>query len=599
MSGATRALFAGAVFAASLAAHAAPPAADVTRIPAEQVRAGFAKGMPLLENDAFKIHASRRDAAGSAEVHLRDTDTIFVQAGSATFVTGGRVVDPKTVAPDEIRGASIEAASRGSSRRATSSWCRTACRTGSSRSRDRSPTTSSKGRGTNDGAGSPRVADGSEACASRIARVVDLMTADGASQVGAQWRHADVNLVETMHRAPDADGPAERRAGEDVGLRAARRRCGLRRCVVARAGSREDRHAPRKRPALVPLVSSGGDGAGEARQLRPEGCSRLLRHHLDDYAEVWVDGALARSLGQVGGSVIAGWNARNHVLLTRSATPGQKIQIAVFARERPALGSARELHLDARGEARLRAAGTARAGRRGAARAQRRDRRGSIPRSTRSCRRIRSSTKWRRASNSPKAPSGCAIAACCSSAIPTPTASTSTTRAATGRSACSASRAATTAPTSPSTTSPARTASRVDPQGRLTNDEHGRRRVVRLEADGTLAVLADRYEGKRLNSPNDLVYRSDGTLFFTDPFFGLPKFQDDPRRELDFAGVYAWKDGNAALLTQGVQRPERHRALARREDALRRQLGRPQRRSSCATTSRPTRRSRTAAPSPT
>lgn len=97
-----------AVVVASLAANAAPPAPGVTVIPAEQVRAGFAKGMPLLENDAFKIHASRRESAGRAEVHLRDTDTIYVLSGSANFVTGGRVVDAETVAPDEIRGASIE-----------------------------------------------------------------------------------------------------------------------------------------------------------------------------------------------------------------------------------------------------------------------------------------------------------------------------------------------------------------------------------------------------------------------------------------------------------------------------------------------------------
>ncbi|MGR9086556.1 MAG: MMPL family transporter, partial [Gammaproteobacteria bacterium] len=59
----------------------------------------------------------------------------------------------------------------------------------------------------------------------------------------------------------------------------------------------------------------------------------------------------------------------------------------------------------------------------------------------------------------------------------------------------------------------------------------------------TLTVLADRYDGKRLNSPNDLVYRSDGTLFFTDPAFGLPKVYDDPRKELDFQGVYALYKG--------------------------------------------------------
>src|SRR6266536_2271295 len=69
----------------------------------------------------------------------------------------------------------------------------------------------------------------------------------------------------------------------------------------------------------------------------------------------------------------------------------------------------------------------------------------------------------------------------------------------------------------------------LDREGRLTINEHGNRRITRLEKNGSLTVLADRYEGKRLNSPNDLVYRSDGALYFTDPPFGLPKAFDDPR----------------------------------------------------------------------
>jgi gluconolactonase len=59
-----------------------------------------------------------------------------------------------------------------------------------------------------------------------------------------------------------------------------------------------------------------------------------------------------------------------------------------------------------------------------------------------------------------------------------------------------------------------------------------------LEKNGTLTVLADRFDGKRLNSPNDLVYRSDGTLYFTDPPFGLPNVFNDLAKELAFSGVY-------------------------------------------------------------
>jgi gluconolactonase len=94
----------------------------------------------------------------------------------------------------------------------------------------------------------------------------------------------------------------------------------------------------------------------------------------------------------------------------------------------------------------------------------------------------------------------------------------------------------------------------LDPQGRLTINEHGNRRVTRLERDG-ITVLAERYQGKRLNSPNDLVYRSDGTLFFTDPPFGLPRFYDDPRKELPFSGVFALYRGNLQLATADLKGP--------------------------------------------
>jgi gluconolactonase len=68
-------------------------------------------------------------------------------------------------------------------------------------------------------------------------------------------------------------------------------------------------------------------------------------------------------------------------------------------------------------------------------------------------------------------------------------------------------------------------------------------------------VVADRYEGKRLNSPNDLVYRSDGTLFLTDPPFGLPKFYDDPRKELSHSGVYALRSGKLKLVSKDLKGP--------------------------------------------
>lgn len=86
----------------------------------------------------------------------------------------------------------------------------------------------------------------------------------------------------------------------------------------------------------------------------------------------------------------------------------------------------------------------------------------------------------------------------------------------------------------------------LDPEGRLVACEGGARRVTRTEKDGTIAVLADHYLNKRFNSPNDVVVRGDGTVFFTDPPYGVQK----ELRELPFSGVYSiGSDGTLTLLS--------------------------------------------------
>jgi len=118
---------------------------------------------------------------------------------------------------------------------------------------------------------------------------------------------------------------------------------------------------------------------------------------------------------------------------------------------------------------------------------------------------------------------------------------------------------------------PGSNAMTLDPAGRLTVAGHAQRDVYRLETlepHGPVTILADTYEGKRLNSPNDLVYRSDGSLYFTDPPYGLRKQNDaDPAKELAFSGVYllhnaaAQKPGtppshdNLQLLAKDLPRP--------------------------------------------
>jgi gluconolactonase len=100
----------------------------------------------------------------------------------------------------------------------------------------------------------------------------------------------------------------------------------------------------------------------------------------------------------------------------------------------------------------------------------------------------------------------------------------------------------------------------LDREGRLILCEHGDRRVTRLDKIDPHAkktVLADRYQGKRLNSPNDVAVKSNGDIYFTDPPYGLEKNWDDPARELDFCGVYriGASDGKLTLLTKEMTRP--------------------------------------------
>jgi len=96
----------------------------------------------------------------------------------------------------------------------------------------------------------------------------------------------------------------------------------------------------------------------------------------------------------------------------------------------------------------------------------------------------------------------------------------------------------------------------LDPSGRLVICQHGDRRVARREPDGTLTTLAGRYQGKRFNSPNDAVFKSNGDLYFTDPPYGLVGLNDDPKKELKVNGVYrVSKDGEVTLLTDRMTFP--------------------------------------------
>jgi len=93
------------------------------------------------------------------------------------------------------------------------------------------------------------------------------------------------------------------------------------------------------------------------------------------------------------------------------------------------------------------------------------------------------------------------------------------------------------------------------PNGVVLLCQHGNRRIVSISPDMKMTTLVDNFEGRKLNAPNDLVYRSDGTLFFTDPPYGLPRQDDDPMKELPFNGVFKLSRGKLDVIVDDLTRP--------------------------------------------
>jgi gluconolactonase len=384
---------------------------------------------------------------------------------------------------------------------------------------------------------------------------VDLTTTAGAATVGATWRYAEARVVESTFFAPGAGGQpsAERVPSRDIEPKAGARGFDdgtwdtvAPDALSARRGAGLFSLAWYRTRIKVP----DRIGAFETR-----GSTIVFEVSVDDYAEVWVDGELTRGAAQSGGSVVAGWNAPNRLVIARNAAPGREIELAVFGMNGPISSSptnyiwVREAKLDFYAGP---SAPIASPPREVNVRIERKD-----PEMDRV---IGHNPKVYKLAEGftftegpiwvPEQTGGYLL-------FSDPNENTIYRYSPAGDGALGVFR-------TPSGYSgsdiaeygqPGSNGLTLDADGRLTINEHGNRRVTRLERDGTVTTLVDAYEGKRLNSPNDLVYRSDGALYFTDPPFGLPKFFDDPRKELPFSGVYLLKSGKLTLLTKELSGP--------------------------------------------
>jgi gluconolactonase len=283
------------------------------------------------------------------------------------------------------------------------------------------------------------------------------------------------------------------------------------------------------------------------------GATAYFETSLDDYAEIWVDGELSRALGQSGGSVIKGWNAPNRLVVSRRVQPGQKIQLAIFGINGP-ISNPPTNYIWMR-EAKLEfykggVAPVALTPSEVNVEVVRKDPAidaivGPNPKIFKLADgfKFTEGPAWDRKGNYLlfSDPNNNTIY----KYSPEGSGALTVFREKSGYEGADIAEYG----------QPGSNGLTFDKAGRLTINQHGNRRVVRLENDGQLTVLADKFEGKRLNSPNDLVYRSDGTLYFTDPPFGLPKFFDDKRKELPFSGVFAVKDNKIRVVSKDFTGP--------------------------------------------
>jgi gluconolactonase len=380
---------------------------------------------------------------------------------------------------------------------------------------------------------------------------VDLTSDAGVALVRGVWRYADARVVAAKFRAPDADGQP---TGAEV----------VTNDIVPHAGVADFDDSKWQVIAPTSLNARRGNGLVSFNWYRiaitvpsqvdgfdPTGSTLWFETRMDDYAEVWVDGELGRAFGQQGGSVVAGWNAPNRLLIGRNVKPGERIQLAVFGINGPISDSptnyifVREARLEFfRGSE----APVAVEPHEVNVRVQRQDPaiNAIVPPNAKLFKvaegfLFTEGPVWLRDRDV--------------LLFSDPNHNTIYQYTQSGKLSVFRDKSGYDAADIAEYLQPGSNGLTLDKQGRLTIDEQGRHRVTRLERDGTLTVLADSYQGKRLNSPNDLVYKSDGALYFTDPPFGLPKFFDDPRKELPYSGVFRWKDGHLQLLTAELKGP--------------------------------------------
>lgn len=379
---------------------------------------------------------------------------------------------------------------------------------------------------------------------------LDLTTAAGVNATAAEWRYNDARVIEIGFRNADANGQPTGATNRTYD-------------ISPKAGgvAFDDANWPVIRPETLAQRRGAGKLSfnwyrinvtipSRIGKFYTSGSTVLFDTSLDDYAEVWVDGELPRATGQKGGSVVAGWNADNRLVVGRNVKPGQKIQPAVFGINGPISDAPtnyiwmRKARLEFYPGSEVPVAVTPQEVN---VRVERLD--PAIDQIVPPNAKLFKLAEGFQFIEGPIwLPEGALL-------FSDPNHNTIYRYTEPGDLSVFREHSGYSGADIADYGQPGSNGLTLDPQGRLTINEHGNHRVTRLEPNGQLTVLAERYDDKRLNSPNDLVYRSDGVLYFTDPPFGLPKFYDDARKELPFSGIFKVANGELSLQAKDMIGP--------------------------------------------
>jgi len=366
--------------------------------------------------------------------------------------------------------------------------------------------------------------------------VVDLRTQDGVDLLKAKWRYSNARIVEVDFKAPGPKNQDKLKlypTGRPIKTND----------IVPKAGAANFDDS--KWQLLDPTSLEQRRGTGrlsfnwyrinitvpeKIANFDPTGSTAVFEIVVDDYAEIWIDGELSKSFGQSGGSVIKGWNARNRIPLGDNLRPGQRIQIAILGINGPMADIPdnyiwiRSVTIDFY-QARPKYEHWQDVG--------------EVIRIDPDFDEIinpdvkieRIATGFQFTEGPLWHPDGYLL-------FSDPNANVIYSYHPSGNVAIFRTKSGYSGFDIGEYHQPGSNGLAFDGKGRLVICEHGNRRIVRLEHKGPVTVLADSYKGMRFNSPNDLVFRSDGALYFTDPPYGLPKAYDDARKETPHQGVY-------------------------------------------------------------